>query len=320
MPNSLQDVSTQPTDAELVASARAGDAAALGVLLERHRPRLFATALAILGFRADAEDVVQESFVIALQRIGDVRDPAAIGAWLQMIVRRACLALRRRRRGEVFTDIMHDRADDRVSPQERIEQLELHDWVWGTLAELPEPLRVTVMLRYFGSFESYEELAAILGVPIGTVRSRLSEGKRKLAEALLARAGLVDDDQRRRSRERGRLWADAFAEIFRRGDSTEFIARFEPDLMVGWSNGKQARGREHLAAEIEGDLDAGVRIEVVKVLASDGVSIVEGRFVNPVESPTHCPPGIALVLFEPRERATGIRMHLAERPPHTAEE
>jgi RNA polymerase sigma-70 factor (ECF subfamily) len=90
--------------------------------------------------------------------------------------------------------------------------------------------------------------------------------------------------------------------------------------MVGWSNGKQARGREHLAAEIEGDLDAGVRIEVVKVLASDGVSIVEGRFVNPVESPTHCPPGIALVLFEPRERATGIRMHLAERPPHTAEE
>ena len=69
----------------------------------------------------------------------------------------------------------------------------VRDPEWGALQRLPEPLRVSAMLRYFGSYDSYDEVATILGVPIGTVRSRLSEAKIKLAEALLASAALIDD-------------------------------------------------------------------------------------------------------------------------------
>ena len=68
------------TDADLVAAARGGDAAALGLLLERHRPRLFATAIRLLGYQSDAEDAVQETCLAAMRHIGSVRDPEVIEA------------------------------------------------------------------------------------------------------------------------------------------------------------------------------------------------------------------------------------------------
>jgi RNA polymerase sigma-70 factor (ECF subfamily) len=80
------------------------------------------------------------------------------------------------------------------------------------------------------------------------------------------------------------------------------------------------RGREHLAAEIESDLAAGVRIDLQRVMTNDGIAVVEGRFVNPPEALDHCPPGIALVLFGDDERASALRLHLAPRPPRAEEE
>jgi RNA polymerase sigma-70 factor (ECF subfamily) len=309
-----------PTDGELVAAARSGDVSALGLLLERHRPRLFATALRILGYRPDAEDAVQETCLIAMRHVGSVRDPEAVGAWLQTVVRRSCLQHQRQRQtGEVLTDSFPDLLDHRPGPEDRIEQLELRDWIWGALQRLPEPLRVSAMLRYFGSYDSYDEVAAILGIPIGTVRSRLSEAKIKLADALLASAGLIDDEARVRARARERFWADAFQDVFRRGESSKFVSHFSTDLLMGWSSGKLARGRQHLAAEVDGDLAAGVRIDLERVMTNDTIAVVEGRFVNPPEAPDHCPPGVALVLFQDDDQTSALRLHLAPRVPRADE-
>jgi len=90
----------------------------------------------------------------------------------------------------------------------------LRDWIRGELDHLPQPLRVTVMLRYFGSYDSYDEVAAILGVPVGTVRSRLSEARARLADAMLASAGLIDDETRTLATEREQFWADALRMCF----------------------------------------------------------------------------------------------------------
>jgi RNA polymerase sigma-70 factor (ECF subfamily) len=309
------------TDGELVAAAKAGNGAALGLLLERHRPRLLATALRILGYRPDAEDAVQETCLAAMRYLGSVRDPDAAGAWLNAVLRRACLQHQRHRRnGEVLTDSVPDRLDERPGPEERIERLELRDWIWGALERLPEPLRVSAMLRYFGSYDSYDEVAAILGVPIGTVRSRLSEVKIKLAEALLASAGLIDDEVRVRARARAQFWTDAFRDVFRRGESSRFVSHFTRDLLIGWSGGKLLRGREHLAAEIDGDLAVGVRIHLERVLTNDGIAVVEGRFVNPPQAPDHCPPGVALVFYGSDDRTSAMRLHLAPRVPRPDEE
>ena len=310
------ELSGSPSDADLVAAARRGDANALGVLLERHRPRLFATAVRLLGYRPEAEDAVQETCLIAMRHVGSVRDADAVGAWLHAVLRRVCLQHRRRRSNEdALTDSLVALVGAGPSVEDRIERLELRDWIWSALERLPEPLRVSAMLRYFGSYDSYDELAAILGIPIGTVRSRLSEARTKLADALLASAGRIDDDMRIRATERRRFWTGAFEEIFRRGESNAFVSHFATDLIVGWSNGKLARGREHLAAEIDGDLAAGVRIDLERVMTHDGIAVVEGRFVNPPHAPDHCPPGIALVLLGRGERMTTIRLHLATRAP-----
>ncbi len=80
-------------DARLTRAAQAGDIAALGLLLEQHRAGMRAVALSILGPGPDADDAVQDATLIALCRIGDVRDPEAVGAWLRMIVRNQCRGL-----------------------------------------------------------------------------------------------------------------------------------------------------------------------------------------------------------------------------------
>lgn len=72
-----------------------------------------------------------------------------------------------------------------------------------------------------------------------------------------------------------------------------------------------------LVAEIEGDLAAGVRLYPERVVSNDGITIIEGRFVNPPESPNHCPPGIALVLLGDTDRASRIHLHLSPRLPRT---
>src|SRR5262245_13247927 len=127
---------TTLTDADLVAEARAGRVASLGLLLERHRPRLLATAIRLLGYRAEAEDAVQETFLIAMRHLASVRDAGAVGAWLHSVLRRECLRRRRRQRNEVLTDAPPDRIDERMGPEDRIEQLELRDWIWTALQQL----------------------------------------------------------------------------------------------------------------------------------------------------------------------------------------
>ena len=84
---------------------------------------------------------------------------------------------RREDRGEISFGELPGRVESDLSEssvEEAIERLALREWVWAALYELPEVLRVTAMLRYFGSYSSYEEISAILGVPVGTVKSRLS--------------------------------------------------------------------------------------------------------------------------------------------------
>lgn len=309
-----------PRDAALLDALRGGDVAALGLLLERYRPSLLAAAIRLVGRGPDAEDAFQETCLVALRHIGTVRDPDAVGGWLHTVLRRACLQQKRRRRAEVLTHDLPEIADDGESPERRIERLELRDWVRGAIDRLPETLRVAAMLRYFGSYDSYDEVAAILGIPIGTVRSRLSEARAKLADALLASAGLIHDDRRAHDRARERFWLEEFSDVFRRGESTRFVSHFSPDLLVRWSSGRRAQGRRHLAAEIDGDLVAGVRLDLERVVGSGGITVVEAHFVNPSSAPDHCPPGISVVLAGHAERPSGIHLHLAPRPPRPRED
>lgn len=137
-------------DAALTRAAQAGEVAALGLLLERHRAGMRAVAVSILGPGADADDVMQEAALTALLRIGDVREPAAVGAWLRMVVRNAARLVQResaavRPVSELPLPSAH------LGPEQWLERNALRDWVWEALAELsPGPAHAagTALLRH----------------------------------------------------------------------------------------------------------------------------------------------------------------------------
>ncbi|TPI32945.1 RNA polymerase sigma factor [Mesorhizobium sp. B3-2-1] len=308
-------------DAELVMAARGGEAPSLGLLLERYRPQLYAIALSMLGYTSDAEDAVHETFVTALTRLDGLRDPAAVGGWLHSILRNHCLMALRRRRPcakPAETDRVFRELADEERIESRIESRDLRDWVWAALGRLPEMQRATVMLRYFGSSPSYEEIAAILGVPVGTVRSRLSDAKVRLSELLLASAVLSDRDHQKLVAERLAFYVAEFRSLYG-GGRDRFLAHYADDLEIGLAGGPRRLGRHLFAEIVDEDTGDGVRAEPVRALASGNVTVLEGNFLNPPEDPFHCPPGFAFVLFHGEHQVRGMRIYNSARPARSEE-
>jgi RNA polymerase sigma-70 factor (ECF subfamily) len=157
------------SDAELVVLARAGEAGAFGMLVERHRAALYAAALAVLGDRDAAMDAVQEAFMVALTRLNSIRDPAAVGRWLRMVVRNCALMQIRRVRHEIVGGNPEAWAST-PGPEQVLEEHALRDWVWAAIEALAEEERITLVLRHFTRCRTYEAIAAITGVPVGTAQ------------------------------------------------------------------------------------------------------------------------------------------------------
>ncbi len=305
------------SDVQLVRAAQGGDVTSLGILLERHRAPLHALALRMLGHAPQAQDAVQDAFLIALRNIERLREPEAVGGWLRAILRNVCLERIRQGPGEILFDELTgqpEREPYEPSAEEAIDRLALRDWVWTALSELPEPLRVTAMLRYFGSYPSYEELSAILGVPLGTVRSRLSRVKAKLADALLKTAGLEHDEARDLAESRARFFAEALEELNRKQSHEMFTSALSEDLVMGFSDGTVSHGRKVLVVELEGDLEAGIKLHPTNVLASKGITVMEGDFENPPDDPFHCPPATSMVFFHRNGAIYQVRRYFAPRP------
>jgi RNA polymerase sigma-70 factor (ECF subfamily) len=287
------------TDAELVQMAWSGDSAAFGAVLDRHRVALIARALGCLGEQEAAADAVQEAFVIALRRVDQLRDPAKVGGWLHAIVRSVCAMQRRRGDLEIpVADITPDvdRLGAAASVEEQIDAMCLRDWVWAALAGLPEPLRVTATLRYFGQQRSYQEIASTCGVPVGTVRSRLHQAKTELGGRLLALAGDAHPDVGRASREWSRRMAAAFEAFTVRRNPDPYVQIFTPDALVTSSSGAVVQGHAELRRWWEQDLNDRVGYRLINVAAGAGLTIVEAEFVNPPDDPSHCPPAVTQVL------------------------
>ena len=305
-------------DPELVHAARAGDASALGVLLQRHRAALYATALALLRDRGEAQDAVHDAFVIAMQRIDDVRDPAAVAGWLRAIVRNACLMRLRRRVPELPGDL----PDDPGAPadaEQALERLALSAWVWTALEALPTDLRVTVMLRYFTRHASYDEIAATLGIPVGTVRSRLNQAKTRLVDALMRTASGAHLDPDRLADRRRQEWDAIVHEVYSTGTASLYVADCAPDVLVeAPALDYLERGAGDHRRGVEDSVAAGVRLDLTDVAASPGVTIFEGTYVNPPDDPHHCPATHTEVRIHPDGQTTRLLLYYPPRSTQTA--
>ncbi|BBO36336.1 RNA polymerase sigma factor [Lacipirellula parvula] len=179
---------TVPTDAELVEAARAGDRAAFGDLVGRYQERLFNTMLRIAGTREDAADAVQDAFVQAYLKLDAFRGDSQFFTWLYRIAMNQALTRRRRARPMASIDAAKEGAgeepmDETAAPGEQMLVDERAEQVHTALAELGDQHRKILVLREMEGC-SYEAIAEILELPVGTVRSRLFRARLQLRDRL----------------------------------------------------------------------------------------------------------------------------------------
>ena len=127
-------------------------------------------------------------------------------------------------------------------------------------------------------------------MPIGTVRSRLSQVKVKLAEALLKTAGLAHDEARRLTESNTRFFVEAFDEYNRGEPCKEYVSTFAEDVTWVFSDGAVSRGRELLAEDLAGEAEAGIKLHLTNVLSSKDITVMEGNFENPRTTPSTARP------------------------------
>lgn len=172
------------SDEELLAAAAAGDQESFARLMRRHEDMIFALALRIVGDRSDALDATQDAFINAYRQAHRFRGDAAFSTWLYRVAVNACKDLLRRRNraprpeeDEVLAQM--EQISTRAGDDSVIARLTVGE----ALAHLPADYRDAVVMHDLGGLP-YEEIAARTGVAIGTVKSRISRGRRRLAEVL----------------------------------------------------------------------------------------------------------------------------------------
>ncbi len=280
---------------------------AVGVLLERHRAGMRAVALSLLGHGPDAEDAVQEASLTALRRIGDVRRPESVGAWLRSVVRNACRSSLRERRAVVPVPDLSALAAA-TGPEQVVEGHALRDWLWQAVGELSPTLRATLLLRHFSPrTPSYDEIATLYGVPVGTVRSRLAEGRARLAEAMARTAESAHGDAAALSRASAAEAAETLAAA-EEGRFAELTAeRWTPDVAL-YAGRRRVGGRDFLVRGMAGDLEAGVRQRLVSAVAGQDTVIWEMDLLGPPDDPGHCPPAVAWLMSTRDGRLHELRL------------
>jgi len=171
-----------------------------------HYDRIYAVCRRVTGHDADAADAAQDTMIAVVRSIGRFDGRAAFGTWVHRIATNASLdELRRRRRRPVVAPVSDDGwspGDDAIdsAAMGRLDAVTERDALDAALATLPEEFRVPVVLRDVGDLD-YAEIAALLDVPLGTVKSRIARGRAALAIALRDPSGNHDPSGERPSRQ-----------------------------------------------------------------------------------------------------------------------
>ena len=180
----------------LIEACRSGTTEAFGVLVRRYQDRLYPTVFRLTGCAEEAQDLLQEAFLRAFQRLDRFHGESSFYTWIYRIAVNLALSGRRRRRSVLRLDdgrhgppVDPSGDPDETDPSAPLERAERDRQIQDALNALaPDHRAVVVMKEYDGL--RYEEIGAVLGIPVGTVRSRLHRARGELRERLRA---LIDE-------------------------------------------------------------------------------------------------------------------------------
>jgi RNA polymerase sigma-70 factor (ECF subfamily) len=180
-PKFVSSVGAEPRDEELLKSFLAGHPASFDELMRRHEQRIFALALRVTGNRSDALDATQDAFIVAFRRAETFRGEAAFSTWLYRIGINACNDLLRKKYKQELVD--PDTIDTQIERSGSVDDPPVRVDIVNALKQLPEEYRTAVVMHDLGGIP-YDEIAKLTSAQIGTVKSRISRGRRKLAALL----------------------------------------------------------------------------------------------------------------------------------------
>jgi RNA polymerase sigma-70 factor, ECF subfamily len=187
-------------DLGLVEACRAGHTEAFGQLVQRYQNRLYPTIVRLMGSPDDAQDVLQDAFVRAFEKLDQFHGKSSFYTWIYRIAVNLALSGHRRRLNRRILSLERrssrpeaDPADKsrEADPSSALERLERDAMIQSALNGLGPEHRAVIVLKDFDG-RRYEEISALLDIPIGTVRSRLHRARCELRERLRS---LVEDDQ-----------------------------------------------------------------------------------------------------------------------------
>ena len=192
---------TQEQELRIIRRVQDGDTEAFEDLVRAHEKTVYNLALRMTGSPQDAEDMAQEAFLKAYRSLPEFRGDSKFSVWLYRIVSNVCLDhLRRQSRRPTVSLITEDEdgeeqewdlPDESFSPERLLEQKLTREAVQKGLAQLPEEQRQILLLREIRGL-SYEEIAGILSLEPGTVKSRIFRARKRLC-AILQREGNIPD-------------------------------------------------------------------------------------------------------------------------------
>ncbi len=179
----MSSATPTPPDADLVARCLRGDADAFDVLVRRHYRTAFVVALGVLGNRHDAEDVVQDAFVKAVDRLEDCREPSKFVQWLMMIVRNRALSHRTYSKIRETSELVPEIAEADDSPFVDAARSELAGTLQAALATLSEVQREIVLMHDMNGW-SHKDIAESLDISEVRSRQHLFVARKLLRERL----------------------------------------------------------------------------------------------------------------------------------------
>ena len=179
----------------LIQAARNGDQAAFGELVQQYQKRVFALAVRMCPTPELAEEAAQEAFLAAWQGLPFFRGDSAFATWLYRLTSNACVDLLRkenRHQGPSLDDetVSAEVPDPAPTPEKAVEQQELRRQIEAGLQTLSPEHREVLILREIQQL-SYDEIADVLSLDLGTVKSRINRGRRQLREFLLKQGNFL---------------------------------------------------------------------------------------------------------------------------------
>ena len=192
MPSSVESEHNSEEERSLIYAIVHGNAPKYAVLVERFQPRIFASMLAVIGNRQDAEDLTQEAFLTAYRKLDQFENRSSFYTWLHRIAFHLAIDLQRRKSRTIKKHLSDDisesslpLASDDLAPESIAMNKEMATKVKAAFQQLDAERKNLIVLRDIDGLD-YAQIAEVLDIPIGTVRSRLHRARMELRDILHA--------------------------------------------------------------------------------------------------------------------------------------